>query len=287
MARSASPGGFSNYEDDALYQNAAFTHDISEQMRVPKRIRATGGSYFDDEPELLSNGNGEINSWNYHNKIEMNVPDRIVVLGQDQHLGTKSAPREIMLENSILPKDPGFVRVSTPPRVITLSEHHFPSASEEPQDEEGDQTLRRMDRDDDDDYEPRSLDSMLGADAVGGEGGGGSVHRQRGRGQQQRFGSGGRANGELARKTAFAKHNSSELVLGRSFREETPTFGGSVENLTPAEEMTHMRRTVAKINRRLLAIEIDNAQRQQREKIIYCVGLAYLLLKTFMWLSRK
>lgn len=286
MARSASPGGFSNYEDDALYQNAAFTHDISEQMRVPKRIRATGGSYFDDEPELLSNGNGEINSWNYHNKIEMNVPDRIVVLGQDQHLGTKSAPREIMLENSILPKDPGFVRVSTPPRVITLSEHHFPSASEEPQDEEGDQTLRRNDRDDDDDYEPRSLDSMLGAEAVG-EGGGGSVHRQRGRGQQQRFGSGGRANGELARKTAFAKHNSSELVLGRSFREETPTFGGSVENLTPAEEMTHMRRTVAKINRRLLAIEIDNAQRQQREKIIYCVGLAYLLLKTFMWLSRK
>lgn len=282
MARSASPGGFSNYEDDALYQNAAFTHDISEQMRVPKRIRATGGSYFDDEPELLSNGNGEINSWNYHNKIEMNVPDRIVVLGQDQHLGTKSAPREIMLENSILPKDPGFVRVSTPPRVITLSEHHFPSASEEPQDDE-DQALRRTDGDDDD-YEPRSLDSMLGAaDVVGGDGGG-SV-RQRGRQQQQQRL--GRANGELARKSAFAKNNSSELVLGRSFREETPTFGGSVENLTPAEEMTHMRRTVAKINRRLLAIEIDNAQRQQREKIIYCVGLAYLLLKTFMWLSRK
>lgn len=85
MARSASPGGYSNYEDDSLFQNAVFTHDISEQMRVPKRIRATG-DYF-DEHELLSNGNGEINSWNYHDKIEMNVPDRIVVLGQDQHLG--------------------------------------------------------------------------------------------------------------------------------------------------------------------------------------------------------
>uniref|UniRef100_A0A1Q3F4J4 Putative transport and golgi organization n=1 Tax=Culex tarsalis TaxID=7177 RepID=A0A1Q3F4J4_CULTA len=285
MARSASPGGFSNYEDDALYQNAAFTHDISEQMRVPKRIRATGGSYFDDEPELLSNGNGEINSWNYHNKIEMNVPDRIVVLGQDQHLGTKSAPREIMLENSILPKDPGFVRVSTPPRVITLSEHHFPSASDEPEDEDRELTLRRAD-DDDEDYEPRSLDSMLGADAVGGgsAGGKGGMRRQQQQ-LQQRLGSGRGLNGE--RKTTFAKHNNSELVLGRSFREETPTFGGSVENLTPAEEMTHMRRTVAKINRRLLAVEIDNAQRQQREKIIYCVGLAYLLLKTFMWLSRK
>jgi len=38
--------------------------------------------------------------------------------------GTKSAPREIVLENSILPKDPGFIRVSTPPRVITL-DHPF------------------------------------------------------------------------------------------------------------------------------------------------------------------
>lgn len=44
--------------------------------------------------------------------------------------GTKSAPREITLENSILPKDAGFVRVSTPPRVITLNDHYFPSASE-------------------------------------------------------------------------------------------------------------------------------------------------------------
>lgn len=48
-------------------------------------------------------------------------------------IGTRSAPREIILDNTILPSDVGHVRVSTPPRVITLSEHHFPSASEEPQ----------------------------------------------------------------------------------------------------------------------------------------------------------
>jgi hypothetical protein len=52
--------------------------------------------------------------------------------------GTKSAPREIELERSILPKDPGFVRVSTPPRVITLHQHHFPSASDEPEVEDED-----------------------------------------------------------------------------------------------------------------------------------------------------
>ncbi|XP_062564254.1 transport and Golgi organization protein 11 isoform X1 [Armigeres subalbatus] len=275
MARSASPGGYSNYEDDSLFQNAIFTHDISEQMRVPKRIRATG-DYFDDH-ELLSNGNGEINSWNYHDKIEMNVPERIVVLGQDQHLvltsGTKSAPREIMLENSILPKDPGFVRVSTPPRVISLAEHHFPSAAERSH-EDGDG--KELNEQQYDDYEPRSLDSIEEVN--------GSMHV----GNKQRYAQDNRGatGGELVKRATFSKHNS-ELVVGRSFRDETPTFGGSVENLTPTEEMTNLRRQVAKMNRRLLSIELDNMQRQQREKIIYCVGLAYLLLKTFMWLSRK
>lgn len=277
MARSASPGGFSNYEDDSLFQSAAYTHDISEQMRVPKRIRATG-DYFDDH-ELLSNGNGAINSWNYHDKIEMNVPDRIVVLGQDQHLGTKSAPREIMLENSIMPKDPGFVRVSTPPRMISLAEHHFPSATDLPREDEPSGRGGELDEQNYDDYEPRSLDSIEG-----------DVNGSMAVGNRQRFGPGSRGvavtGGELQKRATFAKH-SSELVVGRSFREETPTFGGSVENLTPAEEMTNLRRQVAKMNRRLLSIELDNMQRQQREKIIYCVGLAYLLLKTFMWLSRK
>lgn len=54
-----------------------------------------------------------------------------------------------MLENSILPKDPGFIRVSTPPRVISLNDHHFPSASDEPE-EEHQQTRNRN--------EPKSLD---------------------------------------------------------------------------------------------------------------------------------
>lgn len=46
--------------------------------------------------------------------------------------GTRTAPREIMLDNSILQSHEDHpVRVSTPPRVITLSEHRFPSATED------------------------------------------------------------------------------------------------------------------------------------------------------------
>lgn len=154
MARSGSPGFGNGYEEDPIFQNSHYTQDISEQMRVPKRIRATG-EYYDDL-DHFPYSNGGSNHWNYQDKIDMTVPDRIVVMGQDQHLGkilsiffdilftpndllslnpsgTRSAPREIVLDNSmIVPPDPSHVRVSTPPRVITLSEHHFPSASDEP-----------------------------------------------------------------------------------------------------------------------------------------------------------
>lgn len=33
----------------------------------------------------------------------------------------------------MLPTDPGMIRVSTPPRVITLDQHYFPSADDFPQ----------------------------------------------------------------------------------------------------------------------------------------------------------
>lgn len=85
MARPGSPTRFNGYyDDDPISQNINYAQDINEQMRVPKRIKATG-EYF-DEHEALSN-NGAMNSWNYHEKLDMTVPDRIVVMGQDQHLG--------------------------------------------------------------------------------------------------------------------------------------------------------------------------------------------------------
>lgn len=76
-----SPLGFNGFDED-MHLSAAHTQDINEQMRVPKRIKATG-EYYDDH-EI---NNGMSNSWNYHDKIDMTVPDRIVVIGQDQHLG--------------------------------------------------------------------------------------------------------------------------------------------------------------------------------------------------------
>lgn len=35
----------------------------------------------------------------------------LMILGQDQHIGTKAPPRELILENAVMPPDPGIVRV--------------------------------------------------------------------------------------------------------------------------------------------------------------------------------
>lgn len=84
MALPDSPSHFTNgYEEDPIFQKSHYTQDISEQMRVPKRIRATGETY--DDFEHMSNGGS--NQWQYQDKISMTVPDRIMVIGQDQHLG--------------------------------------------------------------------------------------------------------------------------------------------------------------------------------------------------------
>jgi mitochondrial fission factor len=74
------------------------------------------------------------------------------------------------------------------------------------------------------------------------------------------------------------------------FREDTPQFSGmgSVENLSQShDEILHLRKQVAKLNRRLLNVEIDNLQRTQREKILCIMGVAYFVLKAIFWMNRK
>lgn len=81
-----------SFEDEVLYHKSHYTKDISEQMRVPKRIN----EYYEHEElpgdNMWSNGNGasangNSNAWNYQDNFDMTVPDRIVVIGQEQHHG--------------------------------------------------------------------------------------------------------------------------------------------------------------------------------------------------------
>lgn len=86
MAMPGSPSSFTNgYEEDPIFQKSHYTQDISEQMRVPKRIKATG-EYYDDFDLPLGGNNGTSN-WGYADKIDMTVPDRIMLIGQEQVMG--------------------------------------------------------------------------------------------------------------------------------------------------------------------------------------------------------
>lgn len=83
MAMPGSPSSFTNgYVEDPIFEKSHYTQDISEQMRVPKRIKATG-EFYEDFDLPFSNGNSNY----YQDKIDMTVPDRIMVIGQEQHLG--------------------------------------------------------------------------------------------------------------------------------------------------------------------------------------------------------
>lgn len=70
-------------------------------------------------------------------------------------------------------------------------------------------------------------------------------------------------------------------------REQTPLYSALDVSLAPSEEIVHLRRQVGKLNRRVMACELEIMQRQQREKIIYAITIAYFFFKTFNWMSRN
>lgn len=79
-----------------------------------------------------------------------------------------------------------------------------------------------------------------------------------------------------------------ESDMNLSLRESTPSLGlTGGERLTPGEEVLHLRRQMAKLNRRVMALELENMNRLHKEKFIVGFGFAYLLLKVIIWMNRE
>ncbi|CAN8004034.1 unnamed protein product [Ixodes pacificus] len=53
------------------------------------------------------------------------------------------------------------------------------------------------------------------------------------------------------------------------------------------DELGMLKRQIRNVSRRLVAVEQENQQRQQREVVLYSVGLLYFLLKGLFWLNRN
>ena len=63
--------------------------------------------------------------------------------------------------------------------------------------------------------------------------------------------------------------------------------GGSGHSINPWEEIQIVRRQIAKLNHRLMAVELENQQQQQRELILTVLVTSYFVGKFFMWLNRS
>jgi len=203
-----------------FYKDSDYTADISTKMRVPDRLTAHGGvpaTSRNGDPHIVEDAGGHM--------YGMQVPDRILLNGNDQHLPSKSVAREMQLEQSVLPPTPEHVRVQTPPRSIKLEDVAFPSA------DEGIQTPDH---------------------------------------------------------NVKAKQRSITVAKSSSFEHDLSLRAGeSTESLSVYEEVQMMRRQIAKLNHRVMAVELENQQAQQREMVLTVLCSAYFLVKAMVWLNKS
>ncbi len=146
---------------------------------------------------------------------------------------------------------------SCPSRSIRLDEHSFPSATDEESLSNSTPTL---------DGDPAVASNMSSRtrDADGTAAGAGA----------------GRAlvaTPESQRHQGGAGRDSSLGLLSE----------GAREGLAPHEELHLIRRQLAKLNHRLMAVELENQQQQQREMVFTLLMSAYVVGKLVLWINRS
>jgi len=185
-------------------------------------------------------------------KIVMQVPDRIIVRGQDQHYGTKALPRELQLESAVaMPSDPVTVTMHTPPRSITLGSsmqnlHRYPSNSSSQQTSEAeDETLLI------DDYNV----ARLGSNTV-------------------------------TKNSPLSPMRNDLVYAGRdtpvNLRNHETTMLGVYD-----EEIEHLRDQLSRMNRRVMTLEEEMVDRKEKERYFVIAGILYAAVHAVTWLFRS
>ncbi|CAD6229457.1 GSCOCG00006603001-RA-CDS [Cotesia congregata] len=224
MSTSQSPAIFNGEVDNFYDQN----YEMSNKMRLPKTLRI--GDEFKDD----STANDSWTQPRPNQVFDMHMPDRILVVGHDQHVGLKAPPIEMTLDNSVIPPEHTMTRVQTPPRILTLGDHFFPTFDDE-----------------NDDY-PNTI-AVNSTPPV--------------------------TNGPFVSDTQ---------IVRRNVREQTPVWNSTLDvSLPQSDEIQHLRRQLGKLNRRVMAVESVLYQRQQRDKYIYAITVAYFIFKAFNWITRN
>ncbi|ESO83166.1 hypothetical protein LOTGIDRAFT_236766 [Lottia gigantea] len=109
----------SDYSDvQSKSYDPQYISDISNKMQIPDRISvgdSNGLPYLNKHQARLS---------------DMHVPDRIIVAGDEQHIGLKEGLRNLDLNPAANSESLQYVGLMTPPRTLTLEER-FPFVEDE------------------------------------------------------------------------------------------------------------------------------------------------------------
>ncbi|KAJ0022223.1 hypothetical protein NQD34_009713 [Periophthalmus magnuspinnatus] len=263
-----------------------YTEGISQRMRVPEMLKVAPEAH--DDPITLG-------SQNVHSSVIMQVPDRIVVTG-DNSKKTFSGTRDLDFIQST-PFD--TLSLKTPPRVLTLSDRPLDFLEDEQRAApDTDDTMRhqgRMRRE-------RSASENMSVRPSG------LTHNDSASPASSSSATTDPSNPCLT--MADEEHNlySASGVLSfiqsttrRAYQQvlevldESPhrlalstyeaSFDAGTDDLTMVDAAT-LRRQLIKLNRRLQLLEEENKERVKREMILYSITVAFWLVNTWVWLRR-
>ena len=261
--------------DEEHVSDPRFTAEISNRMRVPDRIMVAGENQTRSITFVGVNGpSGMSSPWNQTEttqKFDMKVPDRILVAGGEQHIAAKSTPFEMNVENAILPPTKNQVRVNAPPRSIRLNEvHHFANnsiqvANDDSSDEDENVENEIL-------YSSQPMSDQINRSTSSLK----TPEREKNAGKHM-IGSSSIESGSFN----YGRPSSDPLI---SMMETIHRCGNS-HNMNPWEEIQIVRRQISKLNHRLMAVELENQQLQQREMILTALVTCYFVSKFFMWLK--
>ncbi|RZF32063.1 hypothetical protein LSTR_LSTR005967 [Laodelphax striatellus] len=184
--------------------------------------------------------------------------------GHEEFSGLRGPPLEASHEKAVLRPEVERVRVQTPPSTITMHEYNFPSA----------------------------VDDLAGPPDFAGTppAQGPFVVRPKGRRPYEEEGgdrlrtheyNGYSRGGMDSRNDSFISNDRYRMQNVSQYREGTPPL---TDGMSANDEIAHLRRQLAKLNRRVMSIELENLQRQQYEKIACALSVGYIVWKTLLWL---
>ncbi|KAK7485677.1 hypothetical protein BaRGS_00023126 [Batillaria attramentaria] len=114
-----------------------YISDIGKMMQVPDRILLDDGSGAAESVGNFDPGSGN------RQFSQMSVPDRIIVAGDNQHIGLREGLRKLPIDRDPHSEVPNVVGLTTPPRVLTL-EQRFPVVDDEQEKKQNQQETHQV-----------------------------------------------------------------------------------------------------------------------------------------------